>query len=100
MQNQLLLVQSISTQTITVAQGAVPVITFDQRCPYTEIGMAINFLRSGAPTVQCILDYPQLCRSEIEGLLMKLSLSGETLFLHGSAEAKGEVVEIRRTVEQ
>jgi anion-transporting ArsA/GET3 family ATPase len=81
MGSQILQVVSQSADSVTVSQGQIPVIIFVKWTQAQEVAAkAINFLRSGCPVVQVILDNPGMKgEREIEEMRERLSDAVETL---------------------
>ncbi len=86
---QTLQVVSQSADFVTVSQGQIPVIIFVKWTQAQEVAAkAVNFLRSGCPVVQVIIDNPGMKgEKEIEEMRGRLSDAVGALSVFKSHEA-------------
>lgn len=101
MEQKLALIQQQDCgQLVTILQGEAPVIELSSVTGGAEAIMAINFLRSGCPTVQ-LYDVDKThnlpsYEEKVTGHFEKIKLAGEHFNLHGD----GELITVTRTLEK
>jgi hypothetical protein len=82
--------QSREQGTVTILQGQVPVIIVQSHDGASEATMAVNFLRSGCPQIQLVLENgteaPER-QQRIADLLLAIQLPTEMFWLFGKVKA-------------
>jgi hypothetical protein len=94
MENTQMIVQGDSV--VTSRQGKAPVIPFGSFATSTAAAMVVNFLRTGAPSVQCLGDEgedPERAR-ELIATVEALALPGEKFDFDATSRKSRDLVTV------